>query len=160
MNKYWVFASRNKENIKVAAKNLLWGFWKKPCRSNKEESVLAKNWRQFLHLYNQVAAGDVVFFQLTKSGDIHAIGVVKDRFYDDQTPVWDEEDNKGMVLFPWRISFYVIIYSEESLGRYFTNLENYVDGYGIGEVPHKMARDVLDKLRERLSAVGVYVSVV
>jgi len=68
--------------------------------------VLVKNWRPFFHLYNQVTAGDVVFFQLAEKGDIHAVGVVKDRFYDDQTPIWPEEINRGAVLFPWRVSFY------------------------------------------------------
>jgi len=48
-----------------------------------------------------------------------------------------------------------IIYFEESLGKYFTSLENYVDGYGIGEVPQHMARNVLDKLKEKLNAAGL-----
>jgi len=161
MGKYWVFASKNKENIKTASERLLWGFWKKPhdSKSSRKKSTLAKNWRQFLHLYNNLSAGDVVFFQLAKSGDIHAVGIAKDRFYDDQTPVWPEEVNKGKVLFPWRVSFYIIIYSEKPLGAYFTHLENYVDGYGIGEAPPHEAETVLEKLREKLKSMGIYVKI-
>jgi len=156
MGRYWVFASKNKENIKTASERLLWGFWRKPYDS---ESPLANNWRQFLHYYNNISAGDVVFFQLAGSGDIHAIGVVKKRFYDDQTPVWPEEFNKGEILFPWRVSFYVIIYSEKPLGTYFTYLENYVDGYGIGKLLCHEAETVLERLREKLKAMDIDVKI-
>jgi len=162
MNRYWVFASKNKENIKTASERLLWGFWGiwgSLNKSNKKKSKLAKNWRDFLRNYNKISAGDVVFFQLARSGDIHAVGLVKDRFYDDETPVWPEEVNKGKVLFPWRVSFYIIMYSEEPLGTYFTHLEKYVDGYGIGEAPRHEAETVLKRLKEKLKAIGIDIKI-
>jgi len=161
MGRYWVFASKNKKNIKTASERLLWGFRNKPCdsKSSSKKSELAMNWQPFLYLYNNLSVGDVVFFQLAESGDIHAVGLVKDKFYDDQTPVWPEEFNRGKVLFPWRVSFYFVIYSEEPLGTYFTHLKNYVKRYGIGEAPPHEAEAVLERLGEKLKSMGIYVKI-
>jgi len=38
-------------------------------------------------------------------------------------------------------------------------LENYVDGYGIGEAPPHEAETVLEKLREKLKSMGIYVKI-
>jgi len=117
----WVFSSKNRENIRRASERLVWGFWDKDLMKSKKSEFakkLAKNWRYFLRAYNRIVAGDIVFFQIAGAGEIHAIGVVKDKYYDDQTPIWDVELEKRTVVFPWRVSFYIVIYSEEPLPTY------------------------------------------
>jgi len=31
-------------------------------------------------------------------GDIHAVGIVRERFYNDQTPIWNQELEEGRIL--------------------------------------------------------------
>uniref|UniRef100_A0A7J3Z8R9 Uncharacterized protein n=1 Tax=Ignisphaera aggregans TaxID=334771 RepID=A0A7J3Z8R9_9CREN len=78
-----------------------------------------------------------------------AKGVVKDKYYDDQTPIWDVELKKRTVVFPWRVSFYIVIYLEEPFTRIFTELKNYVDGYGIGEISPHEARAILSEIEKK-----------
>jgi len=73
---------------------------------------------------------------------------VRERFYDDQTPIWDQEIEERRVLFPWRVSFYIVVYSDEPAAKLYTRIENYVDGYGIGELPNHEAQQILEQLRE------------
>jgi len=148
MVRCWIFSSKNKENIRVATERLVWGFWDRDLVKN-ERSKLVKNWRPFLRLYNSISSGDIVFFQIAQTGEIHALGIVRDKFYDDQTPIWDLEIGKRKVLFPWRVSFYVIIYSEEPFTRHFIEIKNYVDGYGIGEIPYHEAKRILNEIERR-----------
>jgi len=54
---------------------------------------------------------------------------VRERFYDDQTPIWDQEIEERRVLYPWRASFHIVIYSGEPIAKLYTGIENYVDGY-------------------------------
>jgi len=150
----WIFASKSKENIRRAYERLIWGFWDRDV-ARRSSSKLVRNWRSFLRLYNNISNGDIVFFQITETGDIHAVGIVKEKFYDDQTPIWDQEIKKKRVLFPWRISFYIIIYSEEPIAKLFTKIENYVDGYGIGELPHHEAQQIIKQLKEKLQNLSI-----
>ena len=144
----WVFSSKTKENIRVASERLVWGFWDRDLARSRE-SKLVRNWRSFIRLYNNISRGDLVFFQIAKTGTIHALGIVKDRYYDDQTPIWDLEVKNNRVLFPWRVSFYFIIYSEEPFARHFVEIKNYVDGYGIGELSHHEAKKILSELEKK-----------
>jgi len=156
MVRCWVFSSRNKGNIRRAWERLLWGFWDRDLARGRG-SKLARNWRHFLRLYNSISSGDLVFFQVARTGEIHALGIVRGKHYDDQTPIWDLEVKEKRVLFPWRVSFYIILYSEEPFARLFIELRNYVDGYGIGEVPHHEAERILSELGgEHHLSVNVY----
>jgi len=148
MARCWIFSSKNRENIRKAYERLVWGFWDRDL-AKSEESKLVKNWRHFLRLYNNIATGDLVFFQIAKTGEIHAMGIVKDKYYDDQTLIWDSELERNTVLFPWRVFFYIVIYSEEPFTRYFIDLKNYVDGYGIGEVPLHEAKSILNEIEKK-----------
>lgn len=145
MVRCWIFSSKNRKNIHVAFERLVWGFWDRDL-VRSTESKLVKNWRPFLRLYNSISSGDSVFFQIARTGEMHAVGVVRDKYYDDQTPIWDQEVKGNKVIFPWRVSFHVIIYSEEPFARLYTGVKNYVDGYGIGELPYHEAKHLLDKL--------------
>lgn len=145
----WVFSSKNRENIRVASERLVWGFWDKSSARKDKASKLVRNWRMFIRLYNRISQGDLAFFQVVGTGEIHALGVVKDKYYDDQTPIWDLELKKKKVLYPWRVSFYLIIYSEEPLTQHYVEIGNYVDGYGIGELAHHYAKRILSELEKR-----------
>jgi len=156
MVKCWIFSSKNKENIRRASERLTWGFWDRDL-AKRRESKLVKNWRSFLRHYNRISSGDLVFFQIAQSGEIHALGIVKGKHYDDQTPIWDLELRKKRVLFPWRVSFYIIMYSEEPFAQHFTEIKNYVDGYGIGEIPFHEAKQILSELKKKYPLnVNVY----
>jgi len=148
MVKCWIFSSKNKENIRRASERLLWGFWDRDLARSKE-SKLVKNWRQFLRLYNSIFNGDLVFFQIARTGEIHALGIVKDKHYDDQTPIWDLEFKNNRVLFPWGVSFYTIIYSEEPFAYHFTEIRNYIDGYGVGAIPYHEAKQLLNEFEKK-----------
>jgi hypothetical protein len=82
--------------------------------------------------YNRIKPFDFAVFQIAKTGEIHALGVVKETFYDDQTPVWPKEVEQRVALYPWRVAFSFMIFSEEPILRRFTKLSDYIDGYGIG----------------------------
>jgi hypothetical protein len=126
----------------------LWGFWDKDLLKSKKEiyfnEKLTKNWRVFLHCYNQIKAFDIAVFQIKENGNIHALGVVKRTCYNDQTPIFPKELKDGNVLFPWRVQFSIVLFSKEAfLERHFLSLENYIDGYGIGELPEHDFMEIL-----------------
>jgi len=75
---------------------------------------------------------------------------VKETFYDDQTPVWSMEKNR--VLFPWKVSFSSMLFSEEPFITYFVKIEDYIDGYGIGELSEYELRGILEKVKEKINA--------
>jgi len=68
---------------------------------------------------------------------------------------YGREIEERRVLYPWRVSFYIVIYSEESAAKLYTGIENYVDRYGIGELPNHEAQQILEKLREKLRNINV-----
>lgn len=80
---------------------------------------------------------------------MHAVGIVKKTYYDDQTPVWPLE--KKRVLFPWRVSFCMILFSTEPIISHFVKVESYVDGYGIGELAEYEYRRILTEIQKRLN---------
>ncbi|MEM0096800.1 MAG: hypothetical protein QW660_09260 [Candidatus Bathyarchaeia archaeon] len=80
---------------------------------------------------------------MAKTGDIHAIAVIRDKQFDDQTPIWPLEISKGKVYYPWRVEFSMIMYSEKPIMRRFTKIENYIDGYGLAEIT---LTDLIDAL--------------
>jgi len=129
--KVWLFSSRNIDNIEVAYKRLLWGFWDREAGDKQR-----RNWRAFIRLYNQIKPFDSATFQIAGTGEIHAIGLIKGRHYDDQTPIWPAEVKENKVLFPWRVEFSIIIFTSKPILTHFIKIENYIDGYGIGEVSH------------------------
>jgi hypothetical protein len=86
--KAWLFSSRDLENIRRGYERLLWGFWDVRSAKSKElREKLEKNWRLFLSFYNNIEPFDIAVIQVARSGEIHAVGVVKRTFYDDQTIV-------------------------------------------------------------------------
>lgn len=142
----WIFSSRNIENIEVAKERLLWGFWDREAGEKQR-----KNWRDFIRLYNKIKPFDIVIFQIAKTGEIHAIGIVKEIYYDDQTPIWPDEIEQNIVLFPWRVSFCNIIFSKKLFTYHFINIENYIDGYGIGELSEHEFRRILKEIQKQLN---------
>ncbi len=141
---FWVFSSNTIENIRVAKERLLWGFWDRDAGEKQR-----RNWRSFIRLYNKIKPFDIVIFQIARTGQIHALGVVKNTFYDDQTPIWPKEKKK--VLFPWRVALSSIVFSEDSFASHFVKIENYIDGYGLGELPEHDFRRVLKYVKSRLN---------
>jgi hypothetical protein len=141
---YWIFGSSTIENIEIAKERLLWGFWDREA-GEKEK----KNWRPFIRLYNRIKPFDIVFFQIAQTGEIHAVGIVKETYYDDQTPVWPQE--QGRVIFPWKVSFCNILFSQKPFVSHFVKMSDYLDGYGIGELPEHEFRRVLAKMEGQLN---------
>jgi len=150
----WLFSSSSIENIRVAKQRLLWGFWDREAGEK-----MRKNWRSFIRLYNKIEPFDIVIFQIAKTGDIYALGIVKSTYYDDQTPVWSNEREKNIVLYPWRVEFSIIIFSEKPLTKRFIKVQNYIDGYGIGEVPEHEFRNILKELNKMLINSSVNVEI-
>ncbi|MCC5998118.1 MAG: hypothetical protein LM573_03490 [Thermofilum sp.] len=150
---YWLFSSRNIENIEKAKEELLWGFWDREAGTKQR-----KYWRDFIRLYNRIKPFDVVVFQIAQTGEIHAIGIVKETYYDDQTPIWPEEKNENRVLFPWKVSFCNIIFSKTPFISHFVKIERYIDGYGIGELHEHEFRNILEKIQERLNTANVVIN--
>ncbi|MCY0868114.1 MAG: hypothetical protein OWQ48_02645 [Desulfurococcus sp.] len=146
----WLFTSRNIENIKVARDRLLWGFWDRDAGVKQK-----KNWRAFIRLYNNIKPFDIAAFQIKNTGEIHGLGLVKRTYYDDQTPVWPDEIGKNRVLYPWRIEFSSIIFSEKPFTTHYIKIENYVDGYGIGELPEHELRRILESIRKQLGQLNI-----
>jgi len=103
----WLFSSSNIENIEVGYKRFLWGFWDREAGKKQRE-----NWRRFIASYNRIKSFDSAILQTTR-GDVHAFGIIKEKFYDDQTPVWPQELEQNRVLFPWRVSFSFMMFSTE-----------------------------------------------
>lgn len=149
----WLFSSRKLDNIKIAKDRLLWGFWDRDVEQQGTDfgQKLKRNWRNFIRLYNKIKPFDIVVFQISKSGDIHAIGIVKEKYFDDQTPVWQDEIDQDRVLYPWRISFSCVIFSEQPLITLFIKIENYIEGYGIGELPQKDFIKLLNAIRDKVN---------
>jgi hypothetical protein len=140
----WIFASKTVENIEVAKERLLWGFWDREAGEKQK-----RNWRSFIRLYNRIKPFDIVFFQIAKTGEIHAVGIVKGTHYDDQTPVWPQEQDR--VIFPWKVSFCNVLFSKKPFVSHFIDIANYVDGYGIGELPEHDFRRVLAEIQKQLN---------
>jgi hypothetical protein len=93
---------------------------------------------------------DVVIFQIAGTGEIHAIGIVKGTFYDDETPIWPDEIKQNRVLFPWKVSFCSIIFSKNPFDKIYIKIEKYIDGYGIGELTEHEFRGIITKVQEQL----------
>lgn len=147
---FWIFSSKSVENIRVAKERLLWGFWDREVEAGEKfKKKLRKNWRSFIRLYNKIKPYDIVVFQTIKKGQIHAIGVVKRIYYDDQTPIWPNERDK--VLYPWKVSFCTFIFSEDPFLYHFVKIENYIDGYGIGELSEHEFRRILSKIQNKMN---------
>jgi hypothetical protein len=141
---FWVFSSRTLKNIEVAKDRLLWGFW------DRETGLkFQRYWRDFIRLYNKIKLLDIVVFQIAGSGDIHGIGVVKETFFDDQTPIWPNEREQNRVLYPWKVSFSTILYSKTPFMTYYTKIEKYVDGYGIGELTEHDFRCIINEVQRK-----------
>ncbi len=143
---FWLFSSNNVGNIRRAYERLLWGFWDREAGEKQR-----KNWRSFIRAYNRIKPFHIVVFQVAKSGDIHAVGVVKDTHYDDQTPIWDNEIEQNKVLYPWKVSLSAMIFSEKPLAKHYIEIPNYIDGYGLGEIPEHEFRMVLNDIKSKLS---------
>ena len=140
----WLFASSDLENIRTAYERLIWGFWDREAGRRQR-----RNWRSFIRTYNKIRPFDYVLIQIAKTGEIHAMAVVKDKYYDDQTPIWSAELEQRRILFPWRVPFCFIIYSEEPILRRFIEIQNYIDGYGLGEIMERDIADVIKAMEEK-----------
>lgn len=140
----WIFSSKNIENIEVAKERLLWGFWDREAGDKQ-----GRNWRSFIRLYNEIKPFDIVFFQIAKTGEIHALGIVKETYYDDQTPIWPNEQRN--ILFPWKVAFSFIIFSDKPFITHFVKIESYVDGYGIGELPEFDFRRISGEIQKNVN---------
>ncbi len=132
----------------MAKERLLWGFWSKEVGRR-----LRENWASFIRLYNKIKPFDIVVFQIAQTGKIHALGIVKGTYYDDQTPIWPEEKNR--VLFPWKVCFSSLIFSRKPFTLLFTKGESYVEGYGIGELPEHEFRKILTEVQKQLNQLNM-----
>jgi len=141
----WIFSSKDLENIKVAKERLMWGFWDREAGEK-----MRKNWRDFIRLYNKIKPFDIILFQIAKTGEIHAIGIVKNKYYDDQTPVWPIETKEGRVLFPWRIGLSFILLFENPIKTLNIKIQDYVDGYGLGRVEDHEFQTILQAVNDLL----------
>lgn len=143
---FWIFSSNNLGNIRRGYERLLWGFWDREAGAKQR-----RNWRSFIRAYNRIKPFDIVIFQIAKTGEIHALGIVKEIYYDDQTPIWDNEISQNRTLYPWKVFFSIILFSEETIMKLSIKIENYIDGYGLGELPEHEFRLILDKIRSKLN---------
>ncbi|AAB99386.1 hypothetical protein MJ_1369 [Methanocaldococcus jannaschii DSM 2661] len=147
---YWLFSSNNIRNIEICYNHMIWGFWDRNAGEKQK-----KNWRSFIRKYNQIKPFDVAVFQIAKTGEIHAIGVIKETYYDDQTPIWDNEINLNKVTFPWRVSFSVIIFSKEAVIKRFIKIQDYIDGYGLGELEHHDFNEILKAFQKKFGMISI-----
>ncbi len=106
-------------------------------------------------MYNRIKPFDIVIFQIAKTGEIYAVGVVKGTHYDDQTPVWPDEERQGRVLYPWRVEFSILIFSDEPFISHRISIQHYIDGYGLGEVPSHEFTRVLESIKSKLRNVSI-----
>lgn len=139
----WLVASTSLGNIRRAYERLLWGFWDRDAGEKQR-----RNWRSFIHLFNSVKPFDHLVFQIARTGEIHGLATVKTKYYDDQTPIWDNELRQNRVLYPWRIELAFMIYSEKPIRRRYVKLSDYLDGYGIGEYPQHEYNNLIDAINE------------
>lgn len=143
---FWLFSSNNVDNIRRAYERLIWGFWDREAGEKQR-----KNWRSFIRVFNRIGPFNVVIFQVARTGEVHAIGMVRETYYDDQTPVWNNELEQNRVLYPWKVSLSTMVFSESPLVKHFIKIENYIDGYGVGEVPEHEFRMILDEVKSKLN---------
>lgn len=80
---------------------------------------------------------------------MHAAATVKRTYFDDQTPVWDRELELNRVLYPWRMDLAFMLYSEKPILKTFIRISDYVDGYGIGELPQHELNNLLAAIPTR-----------
>jgi hypothetical protein len=124
----------------------MWGFWDREAGEKQR-----KNWRDFIRVFNKIKPFDIVIFQVAETGELYAIGVVKDTYYDDQSPVWDNEIKQSRVLYPWKVSLCSMIFSNKPFTKHFIRIENYIDGYGVGEVPEHEFRKIFQTIKSKLN---------
>ena len=148
----WLFSSSNLDHIRRAYERLVWGFWDRPTQAKTDfQRRLIKNWRSFIRMFNRIKPFDYAVIQIAGSGHIHALGVIKSTGYDDQTPIWDKEIQQRRVLFPWRVYFSFIIFSERPITTLYTKISDYIDGYGISELPIHELRHIIDSIDVRIN---------
>ena len=130
---YWLVCTTNLDNIRTAYDRLVWGF---PDISTRWGEKYKRNWRYFVKMFNRILSGDVMVFQHIKGRSylVHAIGVVKDRYYDDETPILSDEVKEGYVIFPWKVRLGLMIFSEEPIAKLAILTQDYLTGYGIGRL--------------------------
>lgn len=147
MTNYWVLSSYSLDHIQRAYERLMWGFTDPTI---KEEDKYLKNWRDFIKLYNKISLGDVMIFQLFQERKfyIHGLSVVQEKFYDDETPIWDDEIKYGRVLYPWRIRFGLMLYSERPIVELAIPTHEYVVGYGIGKLMRADLETIIQNLEK------------
>jgi hypothetical protein len=75
---------------------------------------------------------------------------VRDKYYDDQTLIWSDEKKSGTVLYPWRVSFSIIIYSKEPFKEFNVPKERYLAGYGIAELTEDEVSDIIKSVEGKL----------
>ena len=137
----WLFSSKDIDSIRRGFERLVWGFWDRDAGEKQR-----RNWRNFIRLFNRIQPFDIAIFQIAKTGDIHGLGGVRRTYYDDQTPIWDDELKQHKVLFPWKVKLSFMIFSEEPVTSRFISIQDYVDGYGIGSFPRHEVRSILSAL--------------
>jgi hypothetical protein len=140
----WLFSSTDLENIKVGYERLLWGYWDREAGEKQR-----RNWRPFIRAYSRIKTFDFAVIQIAKTGEIHAFGIVRETFYDDQTLVWPIEFEQGKVLYLWRVSFSFMLLSEEPILRRFIKIQDYIDGYGLGELSPVDLHDIHTKASKK-----------
>lgn len=147
---YWIFSSITLENIETAYKNMVWGFWDR--EAGKKQRM---NWRSFIRKYNQIKPFDIAVFQIANTGEIHAMGVIRETYYDDQTPIWSKEFESNRILFPWRIHFSAMVFSKEPVIKKFIRIQDYIDGYGLGELEPHDFNVILEAFRRKFGEISV-----
>ncbi len=140
----WLFSSSDLENIRVGCERLLWGFWDREAGEKQK-----RNWRAFIRAYNKIKPFDFAVFQIAGTGWIHAFGLVRGTFYDDQTPIWPMEVAQRKVLYPWRVSLSFTVFSEEPILTRFIKIQDYIDGYGIGELLSTDLSDIFSEVSRK-----------
>ncbi|MEM2189253.1 MAG: hypothetical protein QXK53_07315 [Nitrososphaerota archaeon] len=133
MTNYWILSTYSLDHIRRAYERLMWGFTDPRIKREKE---YVRNWRNFIKFYNKISPGDIMIFQLfqEKRYYIHGLSVVQEKFYDDETLIWDEEIEHGRVLYPWRVGFGLMLYSESPIVELAIPTHEYISGYGIGRL--------------------------
>ncbi|MEM2843631.1 MAG: hypothetical protein QXZ53_07145, partial [Candidatus Bathyarchaeia archaeon] len=74
--------------------------------------------------------------------------VVQEKFYDDETPIWDDEIKYGRVLYPWRVRFGLMLYSERPIVELAIPTHEYVVGYGIGKLMRADLETIIQNLEK------------
>jgi len=137
-------SSVNLRNIQRAYERSIWGFWDREAGEKQR-----RNWRPFIRVFNRIQSFDHVVFQIARTGEMHGVATVKRTYYDDQTPIWDNELAANHVIYPWRIELALMAYSEQPIQKTFIRISDYVDGYGIGELPQNDLTNLLEAIATR-----------